>query len=209
MDDRRFSAPVRLGALTLPFALALPGTGDAGEELSPPESVTALLPAPISHLHDPFAAGAARQLRPALRRHKRKIVRHARITRRGRVLAPTRAPRAVRRVIAAANRIATKPYVYGGGHGSWNAAGYDCSGSVSYALHGGGLLRTAMASGGFTSWGRPGRGRWITVYANGGHAYMVVAGLRYDTTSAKATGNRWTSQHRAPAGYVARHPAGL
>lgn len=207
MDDRRFAAPARLGALTLPFAIAVPGSGDGGEERRP-ASATALLPAPISIPHDPFAAPQALGQRPD-RPRRRRVVRSARITERGSVVAPTRAPRSVRRVIAAANRIARTPYVYGGGHGGWNAAGYDCSGSVSYALHGGGLLRTAMASGGFTSWGRPGSGRWITVYANGGHAYMVVAGLRFDTTSAKATGNRWTSRHRPPAGYVARHPAGL
>jgi hypothetical protein len=137
----------------------------------------------------------------------------ARISRDGRTaIAPDRAPRAVKRAIAAANRITRKPYRYGGGHGRWQDSGYDCSGSVSYALHGGGLLRSPLASGGFMRWGRPGRGRWITVYANGGHAYVVIAGLRFDTSSAGAgggSGPRWRNRSRSPGGYVARHPGGF
>jgi Putative peptidoglycan binding domain len=116
---------------------------------------------------------------------------------------------AIRRVIHAANRIATKPYRYGGGHGSWIDSGYDCSGSVSFALHGGGLLDSPLDSTGLMGYGRPGRGRHITVYANSGHAYMVVDGRRFDTSARSETGSRWTSAWRSPAGYVARHPAGL
>ena len=112
-------------------------------------------------------------------------------------------------VIAAANRIASTPYKYGGGHGSFNDSGYDCSGSISYALHGGGLLSAPRASGGFISYGAPGPGRHITIYANAGHAYMVIDGRRFDTSARSQTGNRWTSEQRSSAGYVARHPAGL
>jgi hypothetical protein len=219
MDRRRMPASARVSALALPFALAVPVVADAaGQDAAPGAGVpggptAALAPAPIAALSDAFAPGtagdAAREARAKVRKAQRKVVRHARLTQRGNVLAPSHAPRAVRRVIAAANRISRKPYVWGGGHGNWNAPGYDCSGSVSYALHGGRLLKIAMASGGFTGWGRPGKGRWITVYANGGHAYMVVAGMRYDTTAFKAGGNRWTSFQRPGAGYVARHPAGL
>ena len=115
----------------------------------------------------------------------------------------------VARVIAAANRIATTPYKYGGGHGQWNDSGYDCSGSVSYALHGGGLLSQALDSGQFMSWGAPGRGRHITIYANPGHAYMVINGRRYDTTGRAQTGTRWQPQGRSSAGYTVRHPPGL
>jgi cell wall-associated NlpC family hydrolase len=115
----------------------------------------------------------------------------------------------VARVIAAANRIATKPYKYGGGHGSFNDTGYDCSGSVSYALHGGGLLSSPLDSGALESWGLPGRGRRITVYANAGHAFMVIDGRRYDTTGRAQTGTRWQPRGRSTAGYVARHPRGL
>ena len=127
----------------------------------------------------------------------------------GLAVAPADAPQAVKDVIAAGNRIATKPYIYGGGHQSFEAAGYDCSGSISYALHGGGLLDVPKSSYDFYDWGDAGPGQWITVYANDGHAYMIVAGLRFDTTARRAGGNRWTTQLRSPAGYDVRHPTGL
>jgi Putative peptidoglycan binding domain len=116
---------------------------------------------------------------------------------------------AVWRVIAGGNRIASKPYKYGGGHGRYHDSGYDCSGSVSFALHFAGLLRTPLDSTGFMSYGLPGRGRHITIYANAGHAYMVVDGRRFDTSAIRETGSRWTSTHRSSAGYVVRHPRGL
>jgi peptidoglycan hydrolase CwlO-like protein len=114
---------------------------------------------------------------------------------------------AVARVVAAANEIATTPYVWGGGHGG-SSGGYDCSGSLSYALAAGGLLSSPLTSGGFMSWGEPGPGKRITVYANAGHAYMVVDGRRYDTSALSGGGTRWTSEMRSSAGFVARHPAG-
>ena len=115
----------------------------------------------------------------------------------------------VARVVRAANRIQSKPYKYGGGHGRWNDSGYDCSGSVSYALHGGGLLSSALTSGGFMSWGAPGKGRRITIYASPSHVYMVVDGRRFDTTGRSETGSRWQASDRSAAGYVVRHPPGL
>jgi hypothetical protein len=128
----------------------------------------------------------------------------------GLAVAPANAPQAVQQVIAAGNRIAFKPYIYGGGHGSFNAAGYDCSGSVSYALHGGHLLTTPEDSGELESYGSAGPGQWITIWANGGHTYMYVAGLRFDTSAQSSTGgSRWTKSKRSNAGYVERHPAGL
>jgi cell wall-associated NlpC family hydrolase len=114
----------------------------------------------------------------------------------------------VQRVIAAANAIAGRPYVYGGGHGSFDSAGYDCSGSVSYALHGGGLLSAPLDSGAFMSWGAPGPGRHITIYANPGHVYMTVDGRRFDTSARSETGSRWTGTGRSGSGYVVRHPPG-
>ena len=120
-----------------------------------------------------------------------------------------RKARVLNAIIRAGDRIATTPYVYGGGHGSFTASGYDCSGSVSYALHGGGLLRSPLDSTGFMSYGRPGPGRHITIYANAGHAYMVIKGRRFDTSARSETGSRWSSEMRSPAGYVARHPAGF
>lgn len=118
-------------------------------------------------------------------------------------------PLRVRRVIAAADRIARRPYRYGGGHGRWYDSGYDCSGSISYALWGAGLLAAPRNSSGFMRWGRAGRGRWITIYAAPGHAFMVIGGRRYDTTGRAETGTRWQPRMRSTAGYVARHPGGL
>jgi hypothetical protein len=127
----------------------------------------------------------------------------------GRAVAPLDAPAAVRRVIDAANRIRGKPYVWGGGHGRWWDRGYDCSGAVSYALHGGDLLGSPLPSGPMARWGSPGPGRWITVYANAGHAYAVIAGLRWDTSgNTRGTGPRWHTDMADSRGFVLRHPAG-
>jgi hypothetical protein len=115
----------------------------------------------------------------------------------------------IHRLISAANRIATAPYRFGGGHGTYHDSGYDCSGSVSYALHYAGLLRTPLDSSGFMSYGLPGRGTHVTIYANAGHAYMTVDGRRYDTSALRETGSRWTSTPRSSSGYVVRHPPGL
>jgi peptidoglycan hydrolase-like protein with peptidoglycan-binding domain len=115
----------------------------------------------------------------------------------------------VARVIAAGDEIATRPYVWGGGHGSFVSNGYDCSGSVSYALHGGGLLSSPEDSTSLESYGEPGPGREITIYANSGHAYMVVAGKRFDTVALSESGTRWSGSMASTGGYVARHPAGL
>ena len=123
--------------------------------------------------------------------------------------APAGAPAAVKQVIAAGNAISGLPYAYGGGHGSFRADAYDCSGSVSYALAAAGLLSSPLDSTGFESWGAAGPGRWITVYANAGHAFMVVAGWRFDTSSLSQNSTRWTREMRSSAGFVARHPAGL
>jgi peptidoglycan hydrolase-like protein with peptidoglycan-binding domain len=116
---------------------------------------------------------------------------------------------AVARVIAAGNEIATRPYVYGGGHGSFQSSGYDCSGSVSYALHGGGLLSSPEDSTGLESYGEAGPGRHITIYANAEHAFMVVDGKRFDTVAQQEGGSRWSSSMTSTSGYVVRHPAGL
>ena len=127
----------------------------------------------------------------------------------GLAVAPVLAPPVVHQVIAAGNRIAKMPYLYGGGHAKWEDSGYDCSGSVSYALHGAGLLETAMPSGGFMSWGDAGPGQWITLYAHGGHIFMVVAGLRFDTSGRSSAGTRWQADMRSSDGYTIRHPRGL
>jgi peptidoglycan hydrolase-like protein with peptidoglycan-binding domain len=125
----------------------------------------------------------------------------------GTAAAPASAPAAVRAAIAAANQIASTPYLWGGGHARWDDKGYDCSGSVGFALHGAGLLDASEDSTGFESYGEPGPGRWITLYANADHVYAVIAGLRYDTSGASPS--RWQAAMRTGAGFVVRHPAGL
>jgi cell wall-associated NlpC family hydrolase len=127
----------------------------------------------------------------------------------GMVQAPAGAPAAVAQVIAAGNAIATLPYIYGGGHGSFHADGYDCSGSVSYALAAAGLISSPMVSGDFESYGDPGPGRWITIYANAGHVWMQVAGWRFDTVAQAVSGTRWAQGGGEYAGFVVRHPPGL
>jgi hypothetical protein len=129
----------------------------------------------------------------------------------GRAIAPPQAPARVQEVIAAANRIDDLPYVWGGGHADWRARGYDCSGAVGYALHAADLLDVTMVSGQLAGWGDAGVGRWISVYANSGHVFMVVAGLRFDTRDNPpgVTGPRWHRANVDPRGFVARHPIGL
>ena len=128
----------------------------------------------------------------------------------GKAVAPASAPRAVKRVIAAANKIEDKPYVYGGGHGSFKDKGYDCSGAASFALHGGGLLKTPIDSNGMAKYGEPGKGKWISVYGAPSHGYIVVAGLRFDTSMTPGNGPGWSKSLRStPENYKVRHPEGL
>ena len=129
----------------------------------------------------------------------------------GRAVPPPSAPPEVKQVIRAANRIDHRPYVWGGGHLRWWAHGYDCSGAVSYALHGGDMLDARLVSGELEYWGEPGPGRWITVYANGHHTFMVVAGLRFDTRDPPPgeSGPRWHEWMVDARHFVPRHPAGL
>jgi cell wall-associated NlpC family hydrolase len=158
-------------------------------------------------VNDPGNGGAAYVAPPP----PEKVVPGAKgsVTADGFAVPPASAPEAVKDVIAAGNAIAKTPYKWGGGHASWDDTGYDCSGSVSYALHGGGLLNSALVSGDFAHWGSPGPGSWITIYANGGHVYMVVAGMRFDTSARSRTGSRWTMEQRDSAGFSVTHPKSL
>lgn len=123
--------------------------------------------------------------------------------------APIGAPQAVKDAIAAANSIVGYPYLWGGGHGSFESSGYDCSGAVSFALHGGGLLTSPLDSTGLTVWGEPGEGNWISVYGNSGHVYAVIAGLRWDTSGTGGSGPKWQTDLRDNIGFTSRHPSGL
>jgi hypothetical protein len=129
--------------------------------------------------------------------------------------APSLAPLQVKKAIWAGNQIRLKPYIYGGGHGTWHDAGYDCSGTVSYVLHAAGLLKTSMDSTDFESWGQRGLGQWITVYTNAGHAFVQIAGIRLDTSAEDdpspppGTGPRWRPLMKGTAGFEPRHPASL
>lgn len=126
----------------------------------------------------------------------------------GTAVVPVDAPAVVAAAISAANQIATRPYKWGGGHGGWADTGYDCSGSVSFALAGARLLNAPLDSTGFMSYGDPGPGRWISIYANPTHVWMIIGNLRFDT-SGETTGTRWQSPQRSTAGFVVRHPPGL
>jgi len=131
----------------------------------------------------------------------------------GRAIPPAAAPEPVKEAILRANDLIGKPYRWGGGHASFRSSGYDCSGAVSYALHGGGLLASPLDSSSFLRWGDAGPGRWVTVYTNPGHAYMAIAGIRLDTSPAGdptgLRGPRWRPLRGSNAGFHTRHPDGL
>lgn len=133
----------------------------------------------------------------------------AEVLKNGVALPPIEAPAAVRQIIEAGNSIARTPYLWGGGHGKWLDKGYDCSGSVSYALASAGLLNAPLDSGRLMGWGEAGKGKWVTIYTNPGHVYLVVAGVRFDTSGTRTTGSRWQNAMRPGGGFVARHPPGL
>jgi peptidoglycan hydrolase-like protein with peptidoglycan-binding domain len=155
---------------------------------------------------------AWKALRTAVKREQSRPWRRAHLNSKGLAVAPKDAPAVVKRAIAAANHIAFKPYCYAGGHGSWNSPCYDCSGSVSYALHGGGLLWRPRAL--FYTYGQSGWGKWIRIYTNSEHAYMKVAGLWFDTVAQQwgspGHGDRWSTKRASPAsGFTVRHPTGF
>jgi cell wall-associated NlpC family hydrolase len=169
-------------------------------------------PAASSHARAPSDAEIRSELRQLkeLAAHDQLVVgSRARVLPDGRAVAPQDAPPIVRDVIRSANVIAKTPYLWGGGHGSWSAVGYDCSGSVSFALAGAGLLDAPLTSGELAHWGAPGPGRWITIYANDGHVFMIVAGLRFDTGALPGAGTRWQATGRDASAFTARHPGGL
>ncbi|MEX1141559.1 MAG: hypothetical protein WD993_09210 [Thermoleophilaceae bacterium] len=209
----RTSVPPQLNALGSPPAFRAP---KRLARLALAIAALTLLPAAFADRAEAQARGAATvgggavagepPKKPAAREARGS---KARLTRKGLAIPPADAPPKVKKVIRAGNRIARKPYKWGGGHGRLRDSGYDCSGSISFALRKARLMRSSLNSTGFMSWGRRGPGKWITIRANSGHAYMVVAGLRFDTSARSRTGSRWTREMRSPRGYRATHPPRL
>jgi peptidoglycan hydrolase CwlO-like protein len=177
------------------------------QELGARGSAASKLGALNAHLHSLEAKAAAEAAREAATHNVN--VGGIAVDTGGMVQAPPGAPTAVAQIIAAGNAIATLPYIYGGGHASFHADGYDCSGSVSYALAAAGLVTSPMVSGDFENWGDPGPGRWVTIYANAGHVWMEVAGWRFDTVALAEDGTRWARGGGEFSGFVVRHPPGL
>lgn len=219
-------APFRAEVPALPIptppaeADARDASGDGGEDADAQDAPAVSRPAaeeaegrPASGA--PSDAEIAAELREAFklpegqRPGDRDIVDAATLTPAGLAAAPPTAPEAVRAIVHAGNQVARKPYVYGGGHGKWIDTAYDCSASMSYAFAAAGLIERTMVSGEFAKWGEPGPGKWVTIYANDGHAFMTVGGLRFDTSGLKQTGSRWQTGIRSTAGFVVRHPKGL
>ena len=180
---------VQYGQASQTAAPSAPGADPGGIDPSRP------LPPPAATPSAPLTAPVAGQV--------------ARVLADGSAVAPAGAPAIVQAMIAAGNRIATKRYVWGGGHARWEDKGYDCSGSVSYTLHAAGLLASPLVSGDLAHWGERGPGTWVTIYANAGHVYMTIAGLRFDTSGQRSAGTRWQPVLRSSRHFHVRHPAGL
>jgi cell wall-associated NlpC family hydrolase len=196
---------VALGAVTTGFAClpaaASAATGGAGVPSATKQAETATTPAQPQDLAG-GAAFAPPPVRPV-------VTGSVAVVKNGIAYAPADAPIEVKRAIWAANQLQSKPYIYGGGHRSFRSRGYDCSGAVSYALHAAGLLDSPLDSSSFMRWGDRGRGAWITVYTNPGHAYVVIAGLRLDTSGPGERGPRWRTVKRSARGFKARHAEGF
>lgn len=182
--------------------------------VAPKRPSAASRPAPRSGRGAPTDAEVQRELDEAFGAHAGRAIDAAGLSAGGLATVPPAAPSRVAAIINAANSVARKPYVYGGGHGrladeTFVDTAYDCSGSVSFALAAAGLVDSPLDSSALARFGKPGRGRWVTIYANAGHAFMTVAGLRFDTSGRDAGGSRWQARSRTVAGFVVRHPPGL
>ncbi len=207
----RFSrSELKAGACAFAVAVAVasaPAVADAASEggLSPSPGSTSAPPESPMTPCSPDSGGMANSTDGCAPAEKARLID-------GEAIAPPDAPTAVGAVIAAADAIRTTPYIWGGGHLRWLSRGYDCSGAVGFALHGGGFLSSPLVSGQMMHWGRPGKGRWITVYASPVHAFAVIAGRRWDTVGDPSgiTGPRWhpSMAGETTAGFVARHPVG-
>ncbi|WP_210495789.1 hypothetical protein [Patulibacter sp. SYSU D01012] len=207
-----------LPAAPPPQATAAPGSDDAAPD-APPDAGSSSAPPPDTlpsgaPSDDAVKAELRRALRSAGGDDTEQLVSAATVGGDGLASVPPDAPGKVAAIIRAGNQVARKPYVYGGGHGRlageiWQDSAYDCSGSISFALAAAGLIDAPMTSGALAAWGKPGPGRWVTIYANDGHTFMTVAGLRFDTSGRQQTGSRWQTASRSTAGFRVVHPPGL
>ena len=184
-----------------------PGTGTRPTPASAPATAPTDTGAPTD-------AQVRAELKSAFGKDSARSIDTASLTSNGLATPPPTAPNKLVAIIQAANAVARKPYVYGGGHGRFageifSDSAYDCSGSVSYALAAAGLLDSPMDSSALARFGKPGPGKWVTIFANGGHAWMTVAGLRFDTSGRDRSGSRWQADGRGTAGFTVRHPPGL
>jgi len=192
-------------------ALSMASTGGAGmpgtSSTAKTSGDTAPAPAPAPAEPASQAGGAGADTVPALLHPT--VPGDVGVIRDGLAYAPANAPLAVQQAVWAANTLRNKPYIYGGGHRSFRSRGYDCSGTVSFALHAAGLLASPLDSGSFMRWGDRGRGQWITVYTNPGHAWAIIAGMRLDTSGPGESGPRWRTERRSARGFRVRHPNGF
>jgi cell wall-associated NlpC family hydrolase len=200
-----------VGIACAPAVSVAAATGGAGAPGSSAPAKSsgdqAAAPAPAPATPQDQAGGAAFGSVPALLHPT--VPGSVGVIRNGIAYAPAAAPLAVQQAIWAANTLRKKPYIYGGGHQSFKSRGYDCSGTVSFALHAARLLATPLDSSDFMHWGRHGRGQWITIYTNPGHAWAVIAGLRLDTAGPGESGPRWRTEPGSTHGFSVRHPVGF
>jgi cell wall-associated NlpC family hydrolase len=188
-------------------AVSVAATGGAGVSTTSPAKSSGdetPTPAPAPPAPQDQAGGAAFGSIPALLHPT--VPGEVGVIRDGIAYAPAAAPLQVQQAVWAANTLRHKPYIFGGGHRSFRSRGYDCSGTVSFALHAAGLLDSPLDSSSFMGWGERGRGQWITVYTNPGHAWAIIAGLRLDTSGPGESGPRWRTEPRSTRGFKVRHP---
>jgi cell wall-associated NlpC family hydrolase len=209
----RARALVALGLTTVCFACLPAVSGAATGGASAPGDSSAktsgdqpAAPAAAPAAPESEAGGAAAGVVPAILHPT--VPGDVGVIRDGVAYAPANAPLPVQQAIWAADLLRHKPYVYGGGHKSFRSRGYDCSGTVSFALHAAGLLATPLDSSDFMHWGQHGRGQWITIYTNPGHAWAIIAGMRLDTSGPGESGPRWRTETRSARGFRVRHPVG-
>jgi type II secretory pathway pseudopilin PulG len=215
-DSSRAAAAVAAGTSAADDALLRKHRPRAVEPIAGETAADAALPAASGSTQDPPSEPASKTSKADAPRSGYDngptgdaAISDADVLKNGIALPPIESPPEVRSIVESGNQIARTPYLWGGGHGKWLDHGYDCSGSVSFALASAGLLSQTLTSGQLMSWGEPGPGKWVTIYASPTHVFLYVAGIRFDTGAQRVTGSRWAPDGRSTAGFTPRHPAGL